>query len=476
MIKFKESGKRKYQILSIDGEFNSDSIINPKDVIIEMDLIFSPIANKFDRLTEFIEECSITLKDDFDDWFIGMINEYVESKYDYSIIRKNVPQLKKFSDQYLETLDINFENYINKSKISKNSIFFDHEEIKKIIQVSNYLKIYLAICQDSKMKLSKKFHSETFALLSEDINEEIIYKLFKIVSSKTYEYKHTDHYMWDYIKTIYCKTTDMHVYNIFNFIINNILVTCKTETNPIPYLISVIDESIKWILRSIYKEAIVYSESVSTQDVYSVQGKDKLSSYASNDTIGKLLITSYNQLEHIGISDIEAFKHIINGLKEISLFSNYVTYPILSKTLDIPYRQFMTLPVEHAYLLNLYLYRILPEVFKIEYPVLSRMLLYYNQLQPIIKTTYKIKNIELFTGSINTFMGFKNTMVPYDLISNIIGKIGRNTYSSFLNDKEIINFPLAQLEKDLILFYNKYFDNDLENLFDELRETIDMMV
>ena len=113
------------------------------------------------------------------------------------------------------------------------------------------------------MKLSNKFHKETYNKLIEDVNDNnTIYKLFKIVSSKTYEYNYTDKYMWDYIKTIYCKTTDMHVFSIFNFLMNNILVTCSTQSNPIPYLISVIDESIKWILKNIYKDAIIYSETI----------------------------------------------------------------------------------------------------------------------------------------------------------------------------------------------------------------------
>ena len=475
MIKFKETGKRKYLILNVDREIPQE--INPSSVITKMDLIFSPITNKFFRLTEFVENCSEKLGKEFDDWFIKLINDYRESKYDYSVIRNNIPRLKEFCDKYLDSMGINFDDYINKSKASKNSIFFDASEIKKIIQTSNYLKIYFVIGQDSKMKLSNKFHKQTYNMLIEDINNSsIIYKLFKIVSSKTYEYNYTDHYMWDYIKTIYCKTTDMHVFSIFNFIMNNILVTCKIDSNPIPYLISVIDESIKWILKNIYKDAIIYSETISTQDVYTLQGKDKLYSYAHNDTIGKLLIISYNQLENNSIEGIESFKNTISCLKEISLFSNYITYPILSKVLNIPYRHFMTLSVSNSYLLNLLLHYLLPEDFKEKYPVLSKMLLYYNKEKPILKTTYKVKNIDVFTETLGTFLSFKNNITPYDFYSSIIGKISRNTYSSFINDKEIINFPLAKLEVDIIRFYNDYFDERLTPLFNNLRDKIDVML
>jgi hypothetical protein len=250
-------------------------------------------------------------------------------------------------------------------------------------------------------------------------------------------------------------------------------VTCKTDTKPVPYLISVIDESIKWILRNIYKDAIVYSESLSSQDVYSISGKDNLSSYAHNDTLGKLLVMSYNQLETVGIDKIEPFKNTLNNLKEISLFANYITFPILSKVLDIPYRHFMTLSVSHSYLLNLFVFNLLPENFKDEYPVLTRMLLYYNTQKPILKTTYKVKNIDTFAKTLGTFLTFKNSIAPYDMCSSIIGKISRNTYSSFLNDKEIVNFPLAKLEIDIIKFYNNYFGDTFNELYDELRIKID---
>lgn len=473
MLKFISTDKRKYDL------FRGPTSETTTDLVIKLDLLFSPVTNKFFRLTEFIEDCSQKIGIEFDDWFCKLILDYQESNYDYQVIKRNLPKLKEYSDRYLELCNINFNDYINKSKASKNSIFFDAEEIKKIIQASNYLKIYFVITLDSKMKLSNKFHKETYNYLIESINNNnTIYKLFKIVSSKTYEYNYTDRYMWDYIKTIYCKTTDMHVFSIFNFLMNNILVTCSTTQNPIPYLISVIDESVKWILKNIYKDAIIYSDSISTQDVYTIQGKDNLSSYAHNDCVGKILIAAYNQLENIGIEKIEEFKNTIENLKEISLFSTYITYPILSKVLDIPYRHFLTLSVSNSYMLNILVYSLLSDEFKKEFPVLSKMLLYYNKLRPILKTTYKVKNIDVLTESFDTFFGFKNYETPYDLYSSIIGKISRNTYASFTNNnQEILNFPLAKLEVDIIKFYNEYFRNGgFENMYNELRDKIDRLV
>jgi hypothetical protein len=104
------------------------------------------------------------------------------------------------------------------------------------------------------------------------------------------------------------------------------------------------------------------------------------------------------------------------------------------------------------------------------------MLLYYNKQKPIVKTTYKVKNIDIFTETLGTFLTFKNNITPYDFYSSVIGKLSRNTYSSFVNDQEIVNFPLAKLEIDIIKFYNDYFDNRLDSFFDEIRENIDAIL
>src|ERR1035437_3307515 len=242
MLKFEKfnNEKRKYKIENIeliDG-------VERKTLITNLDLVFSPVTNKFSKLIDFLEDVSLKMGPEFDTWFISLISDYKKSKFDYLVIKRNIPELKNWCDKYMTNININFENYINRSKVSKSSIFFDAEEIEKIIKVSNYLKIYFILAQDVDMRLVNKFHKETYNSLIEGINNNIIYKLFKIVASKTYEFNASDHYMWEYIKNMFCKTTDMHVFTIFNFIMTNILVTCDAKSNPVPFIISVIDESI----------------------------------------------------------------------------------------------------------------------------------------------------------------------------------------------------------------------------------------
>jgi len=468
MIIFIKNDKRKYDVVHgtrIDKEVKIDSLI------CSLDLCFSPATNKFNQIVDFVEDCSLIIGPEFDTWFDTYIKEYIASKYDVAIIKKHIPNIKFFADKYIDSKNIRFDDYIDLKKVSNNSIFFDSEEIKKLIQVSNYLKLYFIISQDNIMKLPTKFHKEIYNILIEKINSDILFKLFKIVSSKTYRYTITDNYMWEYIRLIYCKTTDMHIHAIFNFLLNNILVSCKTDQNPISYMISVVDEAIKWILQSVYEDVIIYTDTINTEDTNILQSKDNLLNYAYNDSIGRLVIIACKCLESEGLNEVQ-FNETLKQSKENSLFSMYVTYPILSKVLKIPYKQFLTIPSEHGYLLNIFLYHILPIEFKKEYPALSDFLLNYNKNKIITKTTYLMKKVNLYFATAKSFKGFKNIVFPFDLYSSVIGKIARNEYVSFKTQQEI-QIPLARIEEDLIKFYNNFFNNNFTELYKTLEVDID---
>jgi len=117
----------------------------------------------------------------------------------------------------------------------------------------------------------------------------------------------------------------------------------------------------------------------------------------------------------------------------------------------------------------------MPEELSREYPTLNKILLFYNTQKAITKTTYKLKNLDAFTSTFDHFCGFKNYTAPYDIYSAIIGKINRNEYSNFATGREVPNFSLTTLESEIISFYNMYFSNQFDSIFDGLREHIDQL-
>ncbi len=461
MINIKQNQKRNYTI------FNDDK------KIVDIELLFSPVSNKFNKIIETIEDISNKLGTEFDVFFSNYILEYIDNDKDTSFLLNKIDDLKNIADKYIDSLNIQFTNYVNREKSSKNSIFFDEEEIEKLIKCSTYLKLYFVICQDSELKTPINCHKEIYNTLIKDISTEITFKLYRLVSGKTYKYNMSDKTMWDFLRLVHCKPTDMHVTAIFNLLMNNILVTCDTISNPIPYFNSVIDESIKWILNGVYKESVIYSDTINTEDIHTISGKDNLLSMSYNDTIGKLVLIASKHLEHVGIEDINLFNDIVSNLKNHSLIAHYITYPIISKIFNIPYRYFKPVQIEHSYMLNILLYHYLPSDFKNEMSLLCKLLLHYNTDKAVIKTTYKIKDTEYFFNTFQKFMTFKNYMYAYDFYSEIIGKLIRNKYNDFVNNKEYATLQNHKLEVDVINFYNNYFNDNYTDMFDSMKIEIE---
>jgi len=475
MIKFTSPEKRKCVLTQMDAEGVNENVIH------EYDLVYGPGSNKYYVLFNFVENMCNTLGKECEDWYVNLVKNY-KAKQDFRILWDALPQLKSYCDKYLDVLNINFSGYVDEKKRSKSSIFFDANEIKQIVRVSSYLKVYYTIYKDQTMEITQRFNKKIFQNLIEIIsNSTIILKIHKVVSSKTFEYNQSDKYMWLYIKNMLCRTPDTHIANIFNFVVNYIIVTCEVDKNPIPYLISVIDESIKWILRTTYKDSIIYSDSIATQDVNSVVGRDNLKTYAHNNTIGHLTVIAYNALEEIfdkceQTKDlrIEEFKGKIEGIKELSVIAECITYPILAKILDIPFRHFLTLSITTSYMMNILLYKLTEgTVFEENYPYMRKLLLYHNLQRPISKTSYKIKNLNKFIESFDHFIGFKNRTSVYDIYSMLIGKITKNEYSDFITGNSITNLPISQLETEVVDFYNKYFSGHLDDFLKQIQEKID---
>ena len=458
MIKFESTEKRKFIIK------------NNEETICSLDLFCNTVTNKFEEITKFIEDCSIVLGKEFDDWFVSYIKEYRDNNYDCEVILNHIPTLKSYADKYLDKLNIDYGSFINEGKRSKTSIYFDVEEIKNITKVSYYLKLFSVIYQDKTMKPVNIYYKKIYNILIKDITtNEIISKIFDLVSSKINKYKVTDSYMWEFIKIKYCKTTDMHIMHIFSWIIHNIIIICDAKQNPISFVSCVINTSIKWILQDVYKDSIIYSESINTEDANMISGKDKLETFAYNDTIAKLLIVAYNCLGRENIEE-DKFKEITNDKKTTPTISKYITYPILCKALDIPYKHLITIPSEHAYILNILVFSYLNKQFKKEYPIITNLLLKYNTSKEIKKTTYSLVSIDTFHSTFVEFLTTKDTMFAFDFYSNIVGKLIRNTYGHFKNGNTVESLP--KIEKDIITFYNNYFSGKLDDECKKLGEEL----
>lgn len=446
----------------------------------------SSITNKFNIVTDFIGRISELCGQEFDDWLYEFLSKYVddpEKRFVY--LSENVPMIKKYVDMTIEIENVDFSQFVDESKAKKTSILFNADEIKRIFQLSSYLKLYAIISNSENMRLSDRLHKKIYNQLADDILEtEIVFKIFNVIKTKTFRYNLTDRYMWDYIKMIQGKGIDVHVIEIFNFIMNSILVLCDGR-NPITYFVGVVDESVKWFLRSVYKGSIIYDDSVATEDIHS-QSVNNLKTYSYNDTLGRLKGVAYGQIydmiERPTLSSVDGeknsdksiieFQNRAGLIKFVSPLCECLVFPVLSRLTNIPYIHFKTISPDHAAVLSVYLHRLLKGIFKSQYKSLFSLLDFYPLEQPSVTTTYKLKGIHNYINIQNEtddFLGFRTKLYPHRVLSYFVGRISRVSFCNIFDGQRLVGIPLSKIEDDMIRFYTLFFANKLSSEFEEMR-------
>jgi len=463
-------------------------IFNDEQHLLTTNLMSSTITNKYYIVTTFIENVSKTCVG-FDKWFSNFLEEYTSEVERYPVIERNIPEIKRFVDEYLKVRNIDSAQFVDETKAKKASILFTAEEIEKIIRLSCYLKIYSIFFNSDDLKIDVRLHKKIYnEFASEVLNSEVVTKIFNIIKTKTFRYNLTDKYMWDYIKMIQCKSIDVHVIEIFNFIMNSILILCEEDKNPITYFVSVVQESINWFLRSVYKGQIVYDDTISTEDIHG-SNIDNLKTYAYNDTLGRLKGVAFEQIydnlersaillfpvnqESASDKSIVDFQNRLSKIEHISPLCDSLVYPVLSHITGIPYVHFKTLEPDHAIVLSVYTQNLLRKVFKItEFRNLFSLLSYYPKKEIALATTYKVKMMDEFiktTQKYDNFFGFKSKLLFGNMLGYFIGRISRVEFSSIFDGNELAGIPLSKIESEMIQFYTMLFAGQFDQKFENMK-------
>ena len=456
--------------------------ISYKDETIPLRLVASTVTNKYEIVANFIERVAEFHGEAFSDWFIKLLQDCQDIDNRAEIFINNIPQLKVYVDEYLESTGVNYDDFVDVSKAKKSSILFQPDEIKNILRLSCYLKVYSVISNSEEMAFGKSLHKEIYNKLADNvIQTDIASKLYDVIKTKTFRYNLSDKFMWDYIKTIQCKDIGSHIIEIFNFIMNYILVLCEEDRNPITYFVGVIDQSVKWILRSVYKGTIVYDDSISTEDIHGININNLLT-YSFNDTLGRMKAVAFekihNQLEKSSpltidddVSDKELieFNNRIEKIEYISPLCTSLVFPLLSRMTNISYVHFKTISPDHAAILSYYLHDLLQKVFKGEYKNLFALLEYYPLSQPSLNTTYKIKSIHDYVNikGIN-FYGFQTKILPHRILCHFIGRVSRINFCHLLTGQKLSGIPLSKVEVDMIIFYTHLFAGQMDHRVSQL--------
>lgn len=480
MLEFEKKEPKKWE-MTLDGE------------VIELSLKSSSVTNKFHIVTDYIKSMNEQLGEEFGQWYFKFIRDY-KDKDSLKYVVDNINILKKYNDDYFNLQETDYTKFVDKSKVKKGTILFEPVEIRKILVASGYLKLYSLISIRQDIILSNSVHKKIYNMLVEDImNTDVVYKIFQIVKVKVFRYNLTDRYMWEYIKMIQCKSIDVHTVEIFNFIMNSILILCEEDKNPITYFVGVVEESVKWFLRSVYKKTIVYDDTISTEDIHGLN-VDNLKTYSYNDTLGRLKGIAYDYIykeidkttpmvidnDDAADENLAKFQQRVQEIEFISPLSDCLVFPLLSRITNIPYFHFKTLSPEHSMVMSVYLQKLLQQVFKTEYADMFSMLNFYPTSQPAVATTYKIKNVNNETGFIdvqdktNNFFGFQTKMLPYKIMSYFVGRTSRVNFFNIFDGKPYGGIPLSKIEGNMVKFYTLYFSGGMDDKIEELSKLVDL--
>jgi hypothetical protein len=470
LVKFEQVGPKQWSVTNEDYE--------PIDLF----LLPSTVTNKYYIVTKFIEEVSKHCGEEFNNWFMQLVIDCHDEDKKAQTLINNVPQLKEYVNDYLNSQPTDYDKFVDMTKVKKNSILFEPAEIKKILYLSCYLKVYSVISNNEKLKLGQSLHREVYNKLADNITEtEIVRKIYDIIKTKTFRYNLTDKYMWKYIKNVQGKDIEAHVIEIFNFIMNHILILCEQDKNPITYFVGVIDESVKWFLRSVYKGSTIYDDSISTEDIQGIN-TDNLKTYSYNDTLGRLKVIAYekiyNLLQRQSTMSTENDDQIVSlreraesEIEFVSPLCETLVFPILSQMTQIPYHHFRTLSPEHSCVISIYMQSLFRRVFGSEYKDLFGLLNFFPTRAPSMSTTYKIKGVHDYIqiqDSFQNFYGFNTKILPHTLLCHYVGRVSRVDFCDLFTGNKMGGIPLSKIEQDMVQFYTLFFSGRLEPQIDEM--------
>ena len=476
ILKKDEEKKRVWNLISA----NSGEIQD----IIELHLIPSSLTNKYEIVQELIDD--IQKQDigiNFEEWIFGIINEYINSGRNSEIILEKMNEILDVSKKYVLSKNINFKKFANVEKKTKTSIMFMDDDIEAVAISSTALKLFSLIGSDETMKLHENIHKKCYdILISPCLERDSTTKIFQLIRSRIYKSSITDRYMWDLIKMFISETPESYIMTVFNFLMINMLSTLSIERNPIPFIVSIIDDSLRWMMRTVYKDRILYNESYGgVDDIYgNSMSKESFYVYCCNDVVSKAAKAGMEILENEhGISE-EQFTRIkdrLGGLDFMTPAIKLVTLPIASKIFEIPYKYLLTCPPKHALLVGIFLNYAGLGLLDDKFPIVSEFLLACPEDISFMSTTssYKIRNLDYIINDNRTLFGFKSKKLKFDVMSSVCGILSaskKNLINS-ITGKALKKITFNSLEDDIILFYSQLYNNELDGMFSQMRTKVD---
>jgi len=288
--------------------------------------------------------------------------------------------------------------------------------------------------------------------------------------------------MWDMIKMAISETPQSYVMTIFNSLMINMVCILSVDKNPIPFLVSITDDSVRWLMRTVYKDRILYGEAFSSSDdIYgSSLSRDSFYVYCCNDIIGKAATEGMALLETEHLLDQAQFDNVRDRLDAIDILTppmKLLTLPIASKVFEIPYKYLLTCTPKHALLIGVFLHHLIKDVIGEDFPIITEFLIACPKDVKFLSTrsSYRIRNTEFIINDPTPVFGFKSRVLKFNIMSSICGVINasKKNLVSVITGLPLRKISYLNLEYDIVNFFTKLYSNQLDNIFKQIRKKTD---
>lgn len=489
----KKADEQRYliKILQKDKKIKNDWVMyfydkkkDKETEVCELKLLPSSMTNKFYIVANFFEDISNTVPN-FAVWYFTMLKNYIDSGYNSEIIYEEVPNFIEFSRKYVQSKNVDFSSFVDYKKVSKTSIVFNEDDIMELVVTSTCLKMYNIFTREETLRVPDNIDKMIYSKFIEKCCEiGTTEKIFQMIKSKTYRSTNTDKYMWDVIRLNVVETPETYTLDVFNFLMNNLLSMLDINSNPVPFFVSVVSDSLRWMMVSVYKERIIYGETFGgSSDIYgTVFSKESLNIYCCNDVIESAAKAGVEILEREYDVSEDRFLDIrrdLDNLNRITPTMRYVILPIASRVLEIPYNYLLTAPPKHIMLIGILLHHCAKDIMDIQYPILTEFLVTHPQdgNSDVFRSSYTFKNLPpILSDNTNKIFGLNNSLeMTFSITSSICGILTacKKDLQSIVTGKKVSKINYSDLEHDVFQFFAKLYSNNLNTMLEKLKDRVD---
>jgi hypothetical protein len=463
--------------------------------LMKLKLISCCLTNKFDKVAELVDDINSGYPE-FSKWLDGFFVEYIDSKFNAELVVKNFDIVLDFCSKYCDSKKVPFESFLKKSKITKTSIIFEAEDIRYIMILSIFLKLYGIICYEELMKLPEDMNRQVMYKLTKIPSEMgLVSKMFQLVRSLTYRTNLHNKYGWDFCRYKSIETPESHIMSIFNYILSNLISIVEIDKNPIPFIAKTIECSITWLMKTVHDQKIIYSDTFyEPEDVFSSQTKYSFDVYCCADIMGKVAAVGLDILSKKCTSDdnFNGLRARLDSVTDIYPYTKLVILPLISKILGLNYKYLISLPPEHTILAGVFINELCDTAIIRRFPNTSKFFTSCPRITTIedelrlskkvtdfiytggldIASSYKIKSIEYAINEHRRIFGFNSPLLKYKMLSALCGVLiaSRRNLVSILDGKPLNKVPNSELEEEFTNFFMSFYSGELDKPLEKMRK------